>query len=76
MAGMKKAEIWFGPNGEIELETFGFKGSSCKEASEFLENALGTSGDTKKKMEWHLRNDEAVRYGKKHYGIDTSKLCG
>jgi hypothetical protein len=29
------------PNGETKLETRGFVGSSCKQASQFLEQALG-----------------------------------
>jgi len=34
-------EIIVSPQGETRLETKGFTGSSCREASKFLEQALG-----------------------------------
>ena len=39
---MKKI-IWVivGPKGETRIETKGFTGSECREASKFLEQALG-----------------------------------
>jgi hypothetical protein len=72
----QRIEILYGPNGEIIIETFGFKGPSCKEASEFLEKALGTSGETKQKIEWHLTNDAQVQQEWEVLGVDTTKLCG
>ena len=42
---MKEIIIDFDDNtGEITLETKGFKGKECVEASEFLKKALGKSG--------------------------------
>ena len=38
---MKTIEITISPNGESRLETTGFTGSECREASDFLERALG-----------------------------------
>jgi len=38
---MKTIEIIVGPQGETRLETKGFDGASCQEASRFIENALG-----------------------------------
>lgn len=35
-------EIIVSPQGETRLETKGFSGSSCREASRLLEQALGT----------------------------------
>lgn len=72
----KRIEILYGPNGERILETFGFTGPSCKQASEFLEKALGTAGDAKAKIEWHLTNDESVQVSRDMFGFDSSKLCG
>ena len=39
---MKTIEITIAPNGESKVETQGFSGSECREASRFLEAALGT----------------------------------
>ena len=37
----KTIEIIVSPNGETQVETKGFSGSECREASRFLEQALG-----------------------------------
>ncbi len=71
----KRIEILFGPNGEIEIEAFGYKGKGCKEATKFLETALGTARDTKTKTEWFLQNAESIQMAKK-YGYNPATLCG
>ena len=38
---MKTIEIIVSPQGETRLETKGFVGASCQDASRFIENALG-----------------------------------
>ncbi len=38
---MKTIEIVVHPNGQTQIETKGFAGSECRQASEFLEKALG-----------------------------------
>lgn len=38
---MKTIEILISPEGQTRLETKGFSGSSCRDASQFLEGALG-----------------------------------
>ena len=38
---MKTIEITVSPKGETKIETKGFAGSSCREASRNLEQALG-----------------------------------
>ena len=38
---MKIIEITVGPRGETKVETKGFTGGACREASRFLEQALG-----------------------------------
>lgn len=35
-------EIIVSPNGETQVQTKGFVGASCREASKFIEDALGT----------------------------------
>ncbi len=38
---MKTIEITVSPKGETQVETRGFAGSECREASRFVEQALG-----------------------------------
>ena len=38
---MKTIEIIVAPNGQSKVETKGFTGSECREASRFIEQALG-----------------------------------
>ena len=38
---MKSIEIIVLPNGETRLETKGFSGAECRDASKFMEEALG-----------------------------------
>ena len=38
---MKTIEITVSPTGETKVETRGFTGSECREASKFVEQALG-----------------------------------
>ena len=38
---MKTIEITVGPRGETKVETKGFSGGACREASRFVEQALG-----------------------------------
>ena len=37
----KTIEVMVSPKGETMIETHGFAGSSCQQASQFLEQALG-----------------------------------
>ncbi len=39
---MKTIEITVGPKGETTVRTQGFSGGECREASRFVEQALGT----------------------------------
>ena len=41
------------PNGETKIETRGFVGSSCKQASQFLEKALGVQAGEQLTAEFH-----------------------
>ncbi len=38
-----KIEVIVSPTGETQVETKGFSGAECRDASEFLERALGKS---------------------------------
>ena len=72
---MKQIKILYGPNGEIEIEAMGYKGKGCKEATKFLEDALGSERDTKQKAEWFMQNAEAIQK-EKNYGYNPAQLCG
>lgn len=57
---MKTIIIIIGPDGRSMLETAGFYGSSCKDASRFIEQALGqTQGETFK-PEYHLTGTDTI----------------
>ena len=50
---MKTIEIIVAPNGQTRVETKGFAGSECREASRFVEQALGQLTDELLKPEFH-----------------------
>ncbi len=56
---MKTIEIVVSPTGETKIETKGFVGSSCRDASRFIEQALGKSIGEKPTAEFH--QSESVR---------------
>ncbi|MCE9604662.1 MAG: DUF2997 domain-containing protein [Planctomycetia bacterium] len=49
----KTIEIIVDPKGQTRLETKGFAGSECREASRFVEQALGTRTDERITPEFH-----------------------
>ena len=46
-------EVAISPTGETRVETKGFVGSSCRQASQFLEQALGADLGEKLTAEFH-----------------------
>lgn len=46
-------EIIISPNGKSRVETKGFAGSECREASRFLESALGKTTSESLTAEFH-----------------------
>jgi hypothetical protein len=66
---MRTIEMKFNKKtGEVIIEAFGFKGQSCKEATDFLKS-LGTTTDFQQKAEWYEANLKAV-------GECNSNFCG
>ena len=49
----KIIEITVSPKGETTVTTKGFTGSSCREASKFIEQALGQRTDERLTAEFH-----------------------
>jgi hypothetical protein len=50
---MKIIEIVISPDGQTAVQTKGFQGSSCRDASRFLEQALGKQTGEKLTAEFH-----------------------
>ena len=50
---MKIIEITFAPNGQSRVETKGFTGSECRDASRFVEQALGQATTEVMKPEFY-----------------------
>ncbi len=50
---MKTIEIIITPDGKTTVQTLGFTGSSCRDASRFIEQALGQRLDERLTAEFH-----------------------
>jgi hypothetical protein len=50
---MKIIEIIVAPGGQTSVQTKGFQGSSCRDATRFIEQALGKQTDEKLTGEFH-----------------------
>jgi Protein of unknown function (DUF2997) len=50
---LKTIEIIVSPNGETTVQTKGFAGSSCRDASRLIEQALGQRIDEQLTAEFH-----------------------
>jgi len=49
----KTIELIVSPTGETKIETKGFQGGKCRDASRFLETALGTTTGERLTAEFH-----------------------
>ena len=60
---MKTIEITVDPKGQSKVETRGFAGGECREASRFVEQALGTRSAETLTAEFHQgqQADEELR---------------
>jgi hypothetical protein len=61
----KTIEIIIAPNGQSRVETNGFVGSECRDASRFIERALGQRTDEILKAEFHqsAEHQQSVQEG-------------
>ena len=61
----KTIEIIIALNGQSRVETKGFVGSECRDASRFIERALGQHTDEILKAEFHqaAENQQSVKEG-------------
>ena len=58
----KTITIIVAPDGKTKLETDGFTGSSCREASRFLEDALGVGTVERLKPEYFLEENHNLQH--------------
>jgi hypothetical protein len=63
---MKVIEITVNPQGEARVQTKGFTGASCQEASRFLEQALGQR--TKEQLTAEFHQSTATVQQQQHAG--------
>ena len=64
---MKTIEIIISPSGQSRVETKGFAGSKCRDASRFLEAALGKTTSETLTAEFH----QAQCHQQKHLEQET-----
>ena len=57
----KTIEIVVAPNGQSRVETKGFVGSECRQASLFIEQALGQRASEQLKPEFHQEQAVGTR---------------
>ena len=56
MKSSEHIEVWISPEGAITIDARGFTGSSCEDATRFLEEELGTIGRRQRTRDWYRRN--------------------
>ncbi len=55
---MKTIEVIVAPDGQVRVETKGFSGVECRQASAKLEQALGLRGNEKLTAEFHRQSEQ------------------
>lgn len=59
-------EILVSPTGQTQIQTKGFTGSSCRQASQLLERALGKTTQEHLTPEFHQQTQEQTRQSFRH----------
>ncbi len=67
---MKIIEITVSPQGETCLETKGFAGASCQDASRFIENVLGRKTARRQTAEFHDVGTDQTLNTQRRYGTN------
>lgn len=57
MKSNQHIEVWVSPEGAITIDAKGFTGSSCEEATRFLEEELGSVGRRQRSRDYYRKND-------------------
>jgi len=59
-------EIVVSPNGQTQVQTKGFVGSQCRQASQFIEQALGQSISEQLTAEFHQQASTQQSHQQRH----------
>ena len=52
----QRIDVWISPEGAITIDAVGYTGSSCEEATAFLEQSLGTVGRRQRGRDYYRSN--------------------
>jgi len=63
---MKTIEIVVSPNGQTQVQTKGFVGSECRQASQFIEQALGQRTSEQLTAEFHQQASQQQPNQQRH----------
>ncbi len=56
MSSKERIDVWISPEGAITLDAVGYTGSTCEEATRFLEESLGTVGRKQRTRDYYRKN--------------------
>ena len=56
MKSKERIDVWISPEGAITIDAIGYTGSSCEEATRFLETSLGTVGRKQRSRDYYRKN--------------------
>lgn len=62
----KTIEIVVTPTGQTQVQTKGFTGSECRQASRFIEQTLGKRTDEELTAEFHQQASQQQSYQQRH----------
>ena len=62
----KTIEIVVSPNGQTQVQTKGFTGSECRQASQFIEQALGQRTSEQLTSEFHQQSSQQQSNQQRH----------
>lgn len=65
---MEQINVDIAPDGGVKIDAAGFSGPDCEQATRFLEDALGTTMQKRKKPEYHQRQTAGRRQPLTHRG--------
>ena len=55
MKNQPQIDVWISPEGAITIHAVGYTGSTCEEATAFLESELGSVGYKQRSRDWYRR---------------------
>ena len=62
----KTIEIVVTPTGQTQVQTKGFVGSECRQASQFIEQALGTRTQEQLTPDFHQQAEQQQSHQQRH----------